>query len=276
MIEILHEIQRKLKAPKDQNNDFGGYKYRSCEDILQAVKPLLPDGTALFLSDDIVQMGDRFYVKATASLQRQDNKIEVSAFAREALSKKGMDEAQITGACSSYARKYALNGLFAIDDTKDADATNRHEEKEPREVSRDDKVFQRDFIYRLGQTQNDDEITSLVDELGDQFHSLPDYINGQISDAVTMKRQQFKNGVKSVPHRFGFIDVKEAVEFATLAKEKIDNLDPAELYEWVREEDFRLKGIDAMLKAEKYKKEGKTTYQRLLDAYNKKMPAAAE
>jgi hypothetical protein len=124
--EELSRIQKELKAPKGQFNKFGNYKYRSCEDILEAVKPLLGK-CCLTISDDIVLIGDRFYVKATAKLAlSNDDYIENSALAREALDKKGMDESQITGASSSYARKYALNGLFAIDDTKDADATNTH------------------------------------------------------------------------------------------------------------------------------------------------------
>ena len=127
--EILSNIQKELKAPKNQRNNFGGYNYRSCEDILEAVKPLLK-GACLTISDDIVLIGDRFYIKATAKLSFGDQSIENSAFAREPLAKKGMDEAQVTGATSSYARKYALNGLFAIDDTKDADATNTHGKEE--------------------------------------------------------------------------------------------------------------------------------------------------
>lgn len=119
----LSEIQQKLKAPKNQRNNFGNYNYRNCEDILEALKPLLGD-SIVTISDDIVQVGDRFYVKATAtftSFDKNGEKHEVTAFARESLDKKGMDVAQITGAASSYARKYALNGLFLIDDTKDAD-----------------------------------------------------------------------------------------------------------------------------------------------------------
>lgn len=122
----LSRIQKELKAPKGQFNEFGKYKYRSCEDILEAVKPLLGE-CCLTISDDIVLIGDRYYIKATVRLAlSNEDFIENSAFAREAFDKKGMDESQITGASSSYARKYALNGLFAIDDTKDADATNTH------------------------------------------------------------------------------------------------------------------------------------------------------
>lgn len=131
--EKLIKIQKALKAPKNQLNKFGGYKYRSCEDILEAVKPLLTDAT-LVLSDKLVVIGDRYYVEATASFEDKEETIVTHAYAREAVDKKGMDESQITGAASSYARKYALNGLFLIDDTKDADATNNHNGDEPAPV----------------------------------------------------------------------------------------------------------------------------------------------
>ena len=119
-------IQSKLKAPKGQKNTFGGYKYRSCEDILEAVKPLLRETLCtLTLNDEVVLMGDRFYIKATATISNTENEVATTtAFAREEETKKGMDASQITGAASSYARKYALCGLFAIDDGKDADSLN--------------------------------------------------------------------------------------------------------------------------------------------------------
>ena len=119
---ILTKIQAELKAPKNRRNSFGGYNYRSCEDILEAVKPLLDKYEAsLTISDEIVEVGGRVYVKATASFIADGIGTYVTAYAREAESKKGMDDSQITGTASSYARKYALNGLFLIDDTKDAD-----------------------------------------------------------------------------------------------------------------------------------------------------------
>ena len=126
-MKLLNEIQQKLKAPKGQRNSFGNYNYRSCEDILKAIKPLLGDGV-LTLTDELVLIGDRYYVKAFAQLTNGEEKITVSAYARESLVKKGMDESQITGAASSYARKYALNGLFCIDDTKDADTMDNAKE----------------------------------------------------------------------------------------------------------------------------------------------------
>lgn len=118
-------VQRNLKAPKGQYNAFGKYRYRSAEDILNSVKPLLADkGLLLTLEDDVKLIGNRYYIQATAVLTDGTNSLVKSAFAREDEMHKGSDGAQITGAASSYARKYALNGLFCIDDTKDPDATN--------------------------------------------------------------------------------------------------------------------------------------------------------
>lgn len=129
LYEKLRKIQMELKAPKGQYNNFGKYNYRSCEDILEAVKPLLDKyGLLLQLYDDLVYMGERYYIKAIARIIDGDNFIETQSYAREEETKKGMDGSQITGASSSYARKYALNGLFLIDDTKDSDTTNVGEE----------------------------------------------------------------------------------------------------------------------------------------------------
>ncbi len=127
----LLEVQKGLKAPKGQYNSFGKYAYRSCEDILEAVKPLTTElGCVVLLTDDILNIGERYYVKATAKIidAETGDAVENVAFAREQDTKKGMDDSQVTGSCSSYARKYALNGLFAIDDQKDADAQNQWNE----------------------------------------------------------------------------------------------------------------------------------------------------
>ena len=133
MVTKLMEIQTKIKAPKNLYNSFGKYKYRNAEGICEAVKPYLAEQKcALTLSDEIIDVGGRIYVKATATLRDTETleSISVSAMAREAEEKKGMDESQITGTASSYARKYALNGLFLLDDTKDADSDEHHEEAE--------------------------------------------------------------------------------------------------------------------------------------------------
>lgn len=121
LAEKLAKIQRELNAPKSRTNSFGKYQYRSCEDIMSALKPFL-DGVYVKVSDEIVNIGDRYYVKATAVFSDGENSISNTALAREADSKKGMDDSQLTGATSSYARKYALGGLFLADDTQDADS----------------------------------------------------------------------------------------------------------------------------------------------------------
>lgn len=135
--EKLLSVQTSLKAPKSQYNAFGKYNYRNCEDILEAAKPLCKEVKAVvFLSDEIVLIGERYYVKATAMFIDVESKDTLCAvaYAREEETKKGMDGSQVTGASSSYARKYALNGLFDIDDTKDSDATNTHgKEDKPKE-----------------------------------------------------------------------------------------------------------------------------------------------
>lgn len=128
-MQKLINIQKDLKAPKSQYNSFGKYNYRNCEDILEAVKPLCArEGACLTLSDEIVQIGERYYIQATATLYDSETGEvinTVTAYAREEAEKKGMDGSQVTGAASSYARKYALNGLFNIDDTKDADSDEK-------------------------------------------------------------------------------------------------------------------------------------------------------
>ena len=132
--KILADIQRQLKAPKDQNNSFGGYKYRNAEGIIHAFKEVAPEGVSLTMSDSITLVGDRVFLVATARLHRDGNTIaEAQGAAMHAMQRKGMDEAQITGSCSSYARKYALCGLFAIDDSS-ADPDGKDNRKnDPRE-----------------------------------------------------------------------------------------------------------------------------------------------
>jgi len=148
----LVKIQQELKAPKNQVNSFGKYKYRSAEDIIEAAKPICHKYDCSFtISDEVVLIGDRIYVKATATLHKNDGDyIATTGYAREEEVKKGMDSAQITGAASSYARKYALNGLFAIDDTKDADATNEHKD----EIGEEKRMY---LITLLENTHFDDE-----------------------------------------------------------------------------------------------------------------------
>lgn len=174
---ILQQIQNELKAPKSQRNNFGGYNYRSCEDILEALKPVLAKyNAAVLLSDEIVQMGTRWYVKATATLKTENESISVTAFAREAENRKGMDESQITGSASSYARKYALNGLFGIDDTKDADTMdNRATFSQPKKADPFSAVDTK-HAKALQAAQTPDELIDVMagikSSMGDAFNDV--------------------------------------------------------------------------------------------------------
>ena len=160
----LMNIQQELKAPKGQYNDFGKYAYRSCEDILEAVKPLLKkEKVVLTISDELQYIGNRYYIKATVTLIDTESEATISnsAYAREEETKKGMDGSQITGASSSYARKYALNGLFGIDDNKDSDTTNiqSKEEKEdkkasPKQIELIQKYYQGENLTKLLEANN--------------------------------------------------------------------------------------------------------------------------
>lgn len=139
--EKLLLIQTELKAPKSQYNNFGKYKYRNCEDILESLKPILAKNkAAITISDEVVSAGDRFYIKATAKIVDAETgeSVETTAYAREEESKKGMDGSQLTGSSSSYARKYALNGLFAIDDTKDSDYSTPGPNKPLKQKTKDE------------------------------------------------------------------------------------------------------------------------------------------
>jgi hypothetical protein len=162
MSELLH-IQQTLKAPKGQYNGFGKYKYRSCEDILEALKaPLKATECYIVISDDIVLVGDRYYIKATVELKKDGKLLEsASAFARESLDKKGMDGSQITGTSSSYARKYALNGLFAIDDTKDADTNENAPEAMAMDIMTE--------IWMINDAQSIADLVKVWSNVGNKF-----------------------------------------------------------------------------------------------------------
>lgn len=167
----LMNIQQELKAPKGQYNDFGKYAYRSCEDILEAVKPLLKkEKVVLTISDELQYIGNRYYIKATATLIDTESEATISnsAYAREEETKKGMDGSQITGASSSYARKYALNGLFGIDDNKDSDTTNiqSKEEKEdkkasPKQIELIQKYYQGENLTKLLEVNNIEKLEDM-------------------------------------------------------------------------------------------------------------------
>lgn len=188
--EKLIAIQRDLKAPKSQFNAFGKYRYRSCEDILEAVKPLLfREGVVLTIADDLLAENGRFYVKASATLSYQDERICSSAFAREDETKKGMDGSQITGAASSYARKYALNGLFCIDDTKDADATNTEEQQPAQEQQPSQDKF-------YTQAMNELSLATTVDELKKVWSKYKSLQNNEaFKKAKDIKKKSITEGL---------------------------------------------------------------------------------
>lgn len=186
----LIAIQNKLKAPKNQRNNFGNYNYRSCEDILEAVKPLLTEQkVALIIRDDVTAKDGRFYIRATATLFDEEGKeiASATAYAREEETKKGMDASQLTGSTSSYARKYALNGLFAIDDTKDSDATNTHDKEEEKPET---KKPNSDFVPDVLKEQKKLTVDAALEEL--QKYSEPsnafNYFNSVINKVDDKKK----------------------------------------------------------------------------------------
>ena len=165
MKELL-QIQSELKAPKGQFNAYGKYKYRSCEDILEAVKPILKkNNCTLLLSDSLIYVGERYYIKATATLVNVEGKsVSTEAYAREEETKKGMDASQITGASSSYARKYALNGLLCIDDNKDSDTTNTGDNTPaaPAKTSKEDNAEVEKAIAEINTAKSKEELINAI------------------------------------------------------------------------------------------------------------------
>ena len=181
MNETLKKVQIELKAPKSQYNDFGKYNYRSCETILEAVKPLLEKHNAdLTLTDAIVCMEGRWYVKATAFFDSEEGTVITNGWAREPDVKKGMDESQITGTASSYARKYALNGLFLIDDTKDADTNEYHRETAPKKVG----------------TEQIEKLKSFADKLDVGIDAICERYGVQVLQDLTM--EDYVSAIKSL------------------------------------------------------------------------------
>ena len=183
----LINIQQKLKAPKGQYNSFAKYHYRSCEDILEALKPVLQEyNYTLVISDEVVAVGDRVYVKATCVLRDEDGTViaENTGFAREALSKKGMDDSQITGTSSSYARKYSLNGMFLIDDTKDADTDEHANQNKPR-ISHNNKL--KKYLEAMNKANDLEKLKLLAREATNYFEDWSQH------DCVKEIRAKFMN-----------------------------------------------------------------------------------
>lgn len=212
--EKLMKIQGSLKAPKGQYNRFGNFNYRSCEDILEALKPLLVKYKALVtINDRLVQIGERYYVEACATLIDVEDgaNVSVMAYAREAESKKGMDESQVTGATSSYARKYALNGLFAIDDNKDMDRLNNEEAEWNKEQKRQSNPKQEEIV----KAKNREKFEGQEQELIHMF---------DIAKSAAISKSDLR---KEMKERFGKINSSD------LTKEEIN-----EFINWMSQKAF--------------------------------------
>lgn len=184
--DVLSTMQKTLSAPKTQYNNFGKYHYRSCEDILEAVKKILPDGAYVSISDSIEMVGDRHYVVATATFNFKGKEVSAKAYAREALSKKGMDEAQVTGSTSSYARKYALNGLFCIDDSKDSDVAETAEAPKfsKKAASNNGTKISRDKAM---------DLIGMIQEKGRDLKKMCDYY--KVSSLEELTQSQFNDAI---------------------------------------------------------------------------------
>lgn len=189
----LVEIQSKLKAPKGQMNNFGKYKYRSAEDILESVKPLLKENKCqLTITDDIVMVGDRIYVKATAMIVNdKGDSVQTTAFAREEDVKKGMDASQVTGATSSYARKYALNGLFCIDDTKDTD-TEEYQNQKNKSEKRTKKEKSETLLLALQEVKGASTIDALLAIRNNYFNLLDANEQVDFTQHLTSRKNEIK------------------------------------------------------------------------------------
>ena len=183
----LSRIQQELKAPKNLYNSFGKYSYRNAEGILEAVKPLL-NGLCLLLSDKIVHIGERYYVEATATLTDGDESVSVTASAREDEIKKGMDGCQITGSCSSYARKYALNGLFDIDDTKDSD----DDALSPKNPANKKDEPPKDDVKEIGGVSKVDKIPEVANYMRNEIASVQEKLKLETYDEA--KKYVFSTG----------------------------------------------------------------------------------
>lgn len=205
---LLSMIQSKLKAPKGQYNKFSDFYYRSLEDIQSAVKPLL-NGAVVLLEDEIVLIGDRYYVRAVATLDFKGKSISVSALAREPIERKGMDSAQITGATSSYARKYAMNGLFAIDDAKDPDAGDNRSNKKPEQKitmqtpttelpkeqpkAKADQVLYAQIWAKIIASKDIDELAIQAKRIVENEHLLDAEMIEKLTKAGTKKKKELQD-----------------------------------------------------------------------------------
>jgi hypothetical protein len=200
--ETLGQVQKSLSVPKGQYNNFGKYKYRSCEDILEALKKVLPEGASLVMRDDMVMVGERYYLKATATFRCGTEIVETSAYARESLDKKGMDDAQITGCASSYARKYALNGLFLIDESQmDLDSKDNSEAHKPPALVKVNPAFE---VKILDATY--ERLIAIVEEVDPEYCTIGRWLQkAKVTCMADLKEGQ---GQVMIKHYSGLKEMK--------------------------------------------------------------------
>jgi hypothetical protein len=240
--ELLGYVQANIKAPKTRENKFAGYKFRNCEDIFNAVKPYLLGGSCLTVNDEIVLIGDRYYVKATATFRFAGDAITNVAYAREPLQKKGSDESQITGATSSYARKYALNGLLLIDDTQDADETNDHKDapKEDKEA----KKKQYDMVNQINACRDTAQLVAWQTDNEKAIEALPEEYASSVMSQYENALQQRQNGIQGGAYKF--LDTKEMNAWMLEVKPQIEACDTiSELAQWEETNKPKLIALDA-------------------------------
>lgn len=241
--ELLGYIQKHIKAPKTRQNKFGNYMYRNCEDILDAIKPHMPDGAACVVTDNIELIGQRFYVKATACLKYKGAVETATAFARECDSKKGMDDAQLTAATSSYARKTALNGLLMIDDAKDAD-----EQEAAKEAKKEAKKEQYNFVNQINACKSKEQLITWFEVNEPNIENLPLDYCGVVKDQYEARVAQFDKGI-AMQHKYDFVDTKEMNAWMLEQKPRIEACDSvSELAEWEEVNKPKLAALDAKRK----------------------------
>lgn len=204
--EVLAHIQKNLHAPKSQFNSFGNYYYRACEDIFDGLKKCMPENAIVTVSDEMVLIGERYYIKATATLSFMGASVSNTAFARESLTKKGMDDSQVTGATSSYARKYALNGLFLIDDVKDSDAQdNKADDDKSNAKGELKKLSGPEFLELQKAIKNSTKETfeGVKKKAKDQYRNMMEAHQKAIAKAVKDKEEELKKEAHDsdqIPH----------------------------------------------------------------------------
>jgi hypothetical protein len=269
---VMKEVSYVQKEDKMVNNQ---YRFVSHDGVTAAVRPALLNHGVLAVPQNLkrFQDGNRTEVELDVVFINIDDPKESFAVPSVGYGIDTQDKGP--GKAISYAVKYALLKALSLETGDDPERDLiEHKPDNKKDASREEKVFMRDFLYRLGNT---DDIPSLVDEMGDEFGSLSDQTNDLISQQIEIRKTQIKNGVTIIPPKFAFLDVPEAVEFLSYSEKLIEKAkDNKKLGDWMVENDHKLKALDITLGAQKYQTSEGTPYQRLMKAYNKRIPHAAE